>query len=199
MVGLIFAMEEEAKQVLAGYSFEKVTMRGRTFYVEHDTKDHEKIVAIVSGIGKVNAQIATAILISIGCSRLVNIGTCGCTGQLYKPGDLVEPTVFFDGDFDLSMMDTTTKDPAMVNTEVNVEENPQICYTYSTFVTDDRASNGIVDMEAYGVVAQAKVFDTPVKVLKVVSDGGDVDEFDTNVDSVITPHLDYIKKIVEGK
>ena len=52
-------------------------------------------------------------------------------------------------------------------------------------------------MEAYGVVAQAKVFETPIKVIKVVSDGGDTGEFEENVNSIIERHLAYIKKIIE--
>lgn len=195
MVGLVFAMEEEARQVLKEFSFEKVEMRGRTFYVE-SSDNHNKIIAIISGVGKVNAQIATSILISVGCTRIINIGTCGSMSEKFKPGDLVEPNLFFDGDFDLSSMDTTTKDPALVNREMDLD-NPVPCYTYSTFITDERASRGIVDMEAYGVVAHARVFDTPVKVIKIVSDGGDIGEFEDNVNSVIEKHLDYIKRIIK--
>lgn len=196
MTGLVFAMEEEAKQVLSLYKMNRI-VSNRVFYVSEDPKQ-EKVMAIIAGIGKVNAQVATSILIGLGCDRIINIGTCGCTGDLYKPGDMVVPNVFFDGDFDLSMMDTTTKDPAMVNTELNIK-NPVICYSYSTFITDKRAQDGIVDMEAYAVVAQARAFEVPVGVIKIVSDGGDVDEFEGNVDTIITRHLNEIKAIVEGK
>lgn len=195
MTGIVFAMEEEAKQVLSLYKMNKVESH-RTFYVPEDVKK-DNVMAIISGIGKVNAQVATSILIGLGCDRIVNIGTCGCTGDLYKPGDMVVPNQFFDGDFDLSMMDKTTKDPAMVNAFWD-HSYPVKCYTYSTFVTDKRAEDGIVDMEAYAVVAQARAFEIPVTVIKIVSDGGDVDEFEGNVDSVITRHLGEIKEILEG-
>lgn len=196
MVGLVFAMEEEAKQVLSAYEMEKVNILGRDFYVEQGNPDHDKILAVIAGIGKVNVQVATSLLITLGCNKLINISTCGCTSDLYKPGDLVIPNTFFDGDFDLFAFDTTTKDPALVNRLILGD--PVNCYTYSTFITDDRAADGIVDMEAYGFVAQADAYDIPRVVIKVVSDGGDSDEFDQNVDSIITRHISKIREIVEG-
>ena len=89
MIGLVFAMEEEAKQVLSAYEMEKVNIRGRDFYVEQGNPDHDKILAVIAGIGKVNVQVATSLLITLGCNKLINISTCGCTSDLYKPGDLV--------------------------------------------------------------------------------------------------------------
>ncbi|MBQ9079739.1 MAG: hypothetical protein IJY27_01585 [Clostridia bacterium] len=192
MTGLVFAMEDEALQVLSHYELDKKEVMGHTVY----SREGVGITAIIAGMGKVSAQVATSILIHLGCDRIVNIGTCGCTNGKYAPGSLVIPNVFYDGDFDLSMLDITSKDPAGVNT-VEVEV-PVPCYTYSTFVTDDRAPDGIVEMEAYAVVAQCRAFGVPVTVIKIVSDGGNVDEFEGNVDSVITRHLDEIKQIIEA-
>lgn len=190
-VGIVFAMPEEARQVLRLDEFEKEVINGYTVYSRPDVN----IVAAISGMGKMSASAATSILISKGCRRIVNIGTCGCTGGRFAPGELVIPNVFYDGDFDLSMMDISTKDPAGVNTaEV---DDPIPCYTYSTFVTDHRADDGIVEMEAYAVVAACRAMGVPVSVVKIVSDGGDVDEFDSNVNSVITRHIQEIIQIIE--
>ena len=190
-VGIVFAMPEEARQVLRLDEFEKEVINGYTIYSRSDVN----IVAAISGMGKMSASSATSILISKGCRRIINIGTCGCTGGRFAPGELVVPNVFYDGDFDLSMMDISTKDPAGVNTaEV---DNPIPCYTYSTFVTDHRADDGIVEMEAYAVVAACRAMGVPVTVIKIVSDGGDVDEFEGNVNMVITRRIQEIIQIIE--
>ena len=190
-VGLVFAMPEEAHQVLRLDEFEKQVINGYTIYSRPDVN----LVAAISGMGKMSAGAATSILISKGCRRIINIGTCGCTGGRFAPGELVLPNVFYDGDFDLSMMDIATKDPAGVNTaEV---DNPIPCYTYSTFVTDHRADDGIVEMEAYAVVAACRAHNVPVTVIKIISDGGNVDEFEGNVNMVITRHIQEIIKIIE--
>lgn len=189
--GIVFAMEDEARQVLRLDDFEKNIVNGYSVYSRPDSS----IIAAVSGMGKMSAGAATSILISKGCRRIVNIGTCGCTGGRFAPGELVLPNVFYDGDFDLSMMDISTKDPAGVNTaEV---ENPIPCYTYSTFVTDHRADDGIVEMEAYAVVSACRAHNVPVTVVKIISDGGDVDEFEGNVNSVISRHIQEIINIIE--
>lgn len=190
-VGIVFAMEEEAHQVLRLDEFEKEIINGYSIYSRPDVN----IVAAISGMGKTSAGAATSILISKGCRRIINIGTCGCTGGRFAPGDLVLPNVFYDGDFDLSMMDICTKDPAGVNADAVEDAIP--CYTYSTFVTDHRADDGIVEMEAYAVVAACRALGVPVSVIKIVSDGGDVDEFDGNVNSVITRHIQEIIQIIE--
>ena len=190
-VGLVFAMSEEARQVVRLDEFEKNTVNGYDIYSRPDVN----IVVAISGMGKMSASAATSILISRGCRRIINIGTCGCTGGRFAPGDLVVPNVFYDGDFDLSMMDISTKDPAGVNTaEV---DDPIPCYTYSTFVTDHRADDGIVEMEAYAVVAACRAHNIPVTIIKVISDGGDVDEFEGNVNMVITRHIQEIISIIE--
>lgn len=190
-VGMVFAMEDEARQVLRLDDFEKQAVNGYAVY----SRPGVNIIAAISGMGKISASAATSILISMGCGRIINVGTCGCTGGRFAPGELVCPNVFYDGDFDLSMMDICTKDPAGVNTaEV---EDPIPCYTYSTFVTDHRADDGIVEMEAYAVVAACRAHNVPVTVIKVISDGGDVDEFEGNVSSVISRHIQEIIKIIE--
>ena len=191
LTGIVFAMEQEARQVLRLDDFEKAVINGYSVYSRPDAG----VIAAVSGMGKMSASAATSILISKGCSRIINIGTCGCTGGRFAPGELVLPNVFYDGDFDLSMMDISTKDPACVNTEA--VENAIPCYTYSTFVTDQRADDGIVEMEAYAVVAACRAMGVPVSVIKIVSDGGNVDEFEGNVESVITRHIQEIIQIIE--
>lgn len=201
MTGVIIAMKEEARAILDLYELEEVEAMGRVFFTERkDPEDRERLLFIVSGVGKVNAQVAASLLILLGCNRIVNVGTCGCTSDKYKIGDLVIPNTFFDGDFDLTAMDKTTKDPANVNS-IEFEGNRIPCYSYSTFITDKRAEDGIIDMEAYGIVAEAKAFQgqCEVIVIKIVSDGGNVDEFENNVMVVMKPHMKEIQKLLEGR
>lgn len=203
MIGLVFAMEEEAKPVVEKLGLKKKEIMGRVYYTNTEGCKGVGYLATISGVGKVNAMIATSILINTGCTKIVNIGTCGSIGN-HSVGDLVIPNVFFDGDFDLSAFDQTTKDPALANEELMKGAElrvPVPCYTYSTFVTDKRAEGSIVDMEAYGIKALCNAIKVPFLAYKVVSDGGDedaVDSFNEQVNSVICRHVDRIIKDIEN-
>lgn len=189
MVGVVVALESEARPLADKYNLMRIVEKGRIFYLG------EKMLIAVSGVGKVNAQIATGFLIGLGVSLIVNVGSCACLKLPYKIGQLLTPNLFFDGDFDMSEDDISTKDPALVN-RVEVKE-PVECYSYSTFNVDNRALQGIVDMEAYGVVAQAVAMEIPYRVIKVVSSSENNQEVVTNLDILIRNKIEEICKIIE--
>lgn len=189
MVGVVVALESEARPLADKYNLMRIVEKGRIFY------SGDKMLIAVSGVGKVNAQIATGFLIGLGVSLIVNVGSCASLKLPYKIGQLVTPNLFFDGDFDMSEDDISTKDPALVN-RAEVKE-PVECYSYSTFNVDNRALQGIVDMEAYGVVAQAVAMEIPYRVIKVVSSSENNQEVATNLDILIRNKIGEICKIIE--
>jgi len=85
MLGIIAAMEEELDTVRAFLrNAEKKQVCGRTFYTDG------RIVAALSGIGKVNAALcAQTMILSFGVSKILNIGSAGGLIPGMRPGDLV--------------------------------------------------------------------------------------------------------------
>lgn len=102
MIGIIAAMSEELeillkdikledKKVNANMTFNKGTLHGK------------EIVAVVCGIGKVNAAVCTQILISeYKADRIINVGVAGGIGKDIYPGDIVIAENLVQHDMDTS-------------------------------------------------------------------------------------------------
>lgn len=200
VLGIIVAMPEEAESIIAHYKMRKMT---EDFYT--GVVDGNPAYLKICGIGKVNAQNSTWFLtMAMGADKIVNIGTCGDAGG-HKPGELVIPTMFFDGDFDLSAFGDGTKDPAFVNMRyVDAGKGPanlEKCYTFSTFVDDARVDGSIVDMECYAIAAACKEIGVPFLALKCISDSADenaVETFEANVSNVVTKNIVAIAEILDS-
>lgn len=199
-IGLEVAMMEEAQPIIDGL---KLTKCNEGVYC--GALDNSEIILMLSGIGKVNAQNTAWKLISLGVDRIINIGTCGDLANK-GIGAVVLPNIFYDGDFNLEMLGNMTKDPANVNgryiltADSKKPANPEICYTYSTFVTDKRAEGAIVDMEAYAIASACERVGIKFIAVKCTSDGADEDaseSFDNNVTSVVGKHLPLIENIIK--
>ena len=98
--------------------------------------------------------------------------------------------MFYDADFDLSVFGQNTKDPALVN--LSVPLNAVVCNSISHFAEPGDKLEGVVDMEAYSIVALCKTFHVPFDVYKVVSDGANSKEFESNVNRVIKDKIDEL-------
>lgn len=198
LVGLVVAMKDEAEGFIAKHELKEETSNGLVVYTGE--VEGVPVVLVISGVGMNNAQNATWFLQELGVTEIVNFGTCGSTGN-HKVGEVVLPNVLFNGDFDLSMMDQTTKDPANVNDIMKVSRlvHPVHHYTYSTFITDKRANGCSVDMEAYGVASACNVFGTKYIICKCVSDGADEEalkSFDANVKNVVDLNEAVIRNLI---
>ncbi|MGL4849853.1 MAG: 5'-methylthioadenosine/adenosylhomocysteine nucleosidase [Clostridium sp.] len=116
VIGIISAMSEELELLLNDMVVEeKVVKANMTF---HKGKVWGKdVVAVVSGIGKVNAAVCTQILISeYKVNSVINVGVAGGIGKDIYPGDVVvaenlvqhdvDTTVFGDAHGQVPRMDT---------------------------------------------------------------------------------------------
>lgn len=82
-------LNKGATETVGGYDFIKGEISGR------------EIVAVQSGIGKVNAAVAAVLLIEkFGCTEILNTGSAGGVGHGLKVGDVVLSTElsYFDAD-----------------------------------------------------------------------------------------------------
>lgn len=173
------ALESEANVLFRGQKVMERDFMGRKILLDNKSQNRMDFVAIISGLGLVNAQIATSYLIDMGCSDIYNVGTCGYLPEgdpIFKVGDVVVPMVFFDGDF--SSPDSATMDPCNVNADkLDSYDKKDALYSFSSFVEKDRINGALVDMEAYSVVAHCRAYNIPVTVVKVISDTGCYDEY----------------------
>lgn len=198
-IGILVAMEEEIKRLKEEIRDETVTtIANQTFY---DGMLHNKPVTVVrAGIGKVNASIATTLLIQeFKVDAVVNTGSAGGIGEGLTIGDLVIST-------ELAYNDTDNRDigytfgqiPQMAprfpadkslqtmieKAAANVEWPVQsgLIVTGDTFISSEEQIAHIkeffpevlvTEMEGAAVAQTCLQFDTPCAVIRAVSDTAD--------------------------
>jgi len=104
LTGIIVAMREELEIVLHQLRntrvIEKASMQ---FHV--GTFADKPVVAVICGVGKVNAAACTQLLISeFRIQRLINIGIAGGVGEHIKPGDAVIADSLVQHDMDVTAL-----------------------------------------------------------------------------------------------
>ena len=102
-LGIISAMSEELELLLTDMKLEnKVTKANMTFHF--GTLWGKNVVAVVSGIGKVNAAVCAQILISeYKVDSIINVGVAGGIGKDIYPGDVVVATDLVQHDMDTTV------------------------------------------------------------------------------------------------
>ena len=115
-LGIIAAMSEELEILLKDMQLESsATKAGMTF--NKGKLWNKDVIAVVCGIGKVNAAVCTQILVSeYNVDKIINVGVAGGIGKEIYPGDVVvannlvqhdmDTTVFGDAHGQVPRMDT---------------------------------------------------------------------------------------------
>lgn len=100
ILGIIGAMSEELEILLKDMKLESTQEKAKMMFHKGSLWGHD-VVAVVCGIGKVNAAICTQILASeYNVSAVINVGVAGGIGKDIYPGDVViaENLVEYDMD-----------------------------------------------------------------------------------------------------
>lgn len=195
-IGIIGAMDVEVEGIVnAMEKAEKTEIGGSAFYCGKIGKT--EVVAVQSGIGKVNAAFVTAMLYSeFGVSSVLMTGVCGGL-QTVKPMDAVVPTSFIQHDVELIGEEDGYLD--ILNCiEIKADEKLSdelarasgavrgVMASGEQFVGRQEQIDAIlkkfpqtiaVDMESAAVAQVCARLDLPFACIKIVSDGGDGDTF----------------------
>lgn len=103
ILGIVSAMQEELDLLLKDMTINEETKKANmTFY--KGTLDNKNIIAVVCGIGKVNAAVCSQILISeFKVTSIINVGVAGGIGKDIYPGDVVVGTNLVQHDMDTTV------------------------------------------------------------------------------------------------
>lgn len=103
ILGIVSAMQEELDLVLKDMTINEETKKANmTFY--KGILDNKDIIAVVCGIGKVNAAVCSQILISeFNVTSIINVGVAGGIGKDIYPGDVVVGTNLVQHDIDTTV------------------------------------------------------------------------------------------------
>ena len=198
-IGILVAMEEEMKRLMEVLSEETVHhFANQTFY---DGVIYGLPVTVVqSGIGKVNATIATTLLIhTFHVDAVINTGSAGGIGEGLAVGDLVIATELAHHDADnrafgytygqIPQMDATFPTNEALSHRIEKTAKPLNWHTQrglivsgDSFVASTEQIDKIkeffpkalvTEMEGVAVAQTCHQFDVPYTVIRAVSDTAD--------------------------
>jgi len=212
---IVTAMRQEADLIIKKYNLkeaknEKLPNTLKIF--EWEKKNYEedsvdKIVLILSGIGKIQATLATTYLLeNYNIDKLINIWIAGnLTNQDVRVWDVFLPNTFIQHDiylpFEWEHLDYAKK-PIFL--DYAIWENFDlkkfwlilnwVCLTWDQFIDDEKKAQelrekylaDIVEMEAFAVLSVARAYNILDKcvVIKAVSDWANSEAKDAHMDNL---------------
>ena len=167
LISIVMATMIEAKPFVLGMSLKKYEEKPFPIF------KNDKILLVISGIGKANAAMASAYCCrEFNPSCICNFGAAGAVGFFHSLGETFHITKIFEHD-----RPALTSDKPMVH-------NPNVLdgFQNATLSTGDRAIKDpeerreisrfadLVDMEGAAVVQACRIFETKCYLFKFVSD-----------------------------
>lgn len=216
-IGIVVADSDEyspleeyiTKGEYSDYSF--LGRKGHSFFI-NDGNNKAEVIAILCGIGKVNAATAATHLVDIGCNILLNFGLSGGISGV-KRGDITIPDRFLEHDFDLSGIGYKlcekpsqkyiySADKELIDTFKEIFPDAKLGTAVSgdCFVCDEELRNTLkeqfsamsCDMETAAIAYVCDFAHIPFLSLRKISDdaGADADtlyrEMNTTADAVLS-------------
>jgi len=227
MIGIIAAMDSEVRDVkLAMAEGIEIYHGGMTFF---KGKLHQKeVVAVKSGVGKVNAAMCTQILIDVfKVNAIIHVGVAGAVHPDLEIGDIVisEDSCQYDMDArafghprgEIPNMDITffKADPVLIKLAVAAAEELGASYRVGRVMTADLGvdSNQLkeelreefgglcVEMEGAAVGQVAMLNQVPYLVIRSMSDKADsdlTDDYKANLEASIKNGVAIVLSMVSG-
>ena len=142
----------------------------------------ERVLLVVSGVGKSNAAAATQFAIQSGADEIVNLGVCGGFEPQMKIGDLYEVDRAVQYDFDLAQLNGTAVGVMNERTSPYIPLQTTGRYPAKTLATGDHFNDntadlpllaslgaGLRDMEGAAVAHVCETAGVPCRALKCVT------------------------------
>jgi adenosylhomocysteine nucleosidase len=200
-VGLVIAdideyihVENQLENI--GTKQEFATLLGHTALIKGENSDI-KLTSVCSGIGKVNAAAAAAI-IAKDCDIIINAGLSG--GFDNDKFGLVLGTLFYEHDFDLTAIgykkSVKPGNEGILSADTKLNNDilskfpfvkSGVFVTGDSFICSERVHNELksafnpiaCDMESAAIAHVAKLYNIPYVSVRMISDGANNDSADT--------------------
>ena len=227
MIGIIAAMDSEVRDIKSAMEEGiKIHHGGMTFF---KGKLHQKeVIAVKSGVGKVNAAMCTQILIDIlKVSSLIHVGVAGAVHPDLEIGDIVisEDSCQYDMDArafghprgEIPNMDTTffKADPTLIKLAETAAQELNVNYRIGRVMTADLGVDShklkeelreefgglCVEMEGAAVGQVAMLNQVPYLVIRSMSDKADsnlTDDYKANLEASIKNGVAMVLRMVQG-
>jgi adenosylhomocysteine nucleosidase len=170
VTAIIMATMLEAKQFVLGMSLRQ------TQKIPFRLFQNDGILLIISGIGKVNAAVATAyVCLKFKPSCICNLGAAGATHSGYRLGEIFHIQKIVETD----RPDLKTGTPCVHQPDLLTGFNTMILATSDRAILDPKERKAIskdadlIDMEGASVVQACRTFNEKCYLFKFVSDTPD--------------------------
>lgn len=185
VVGVIMATLLEAEPFIAALGMEKINEGPLAVYRKGE------IVLVISGIGKVNAAVATTWCCSLfHPARLLNLGAAGATGSSHPLGAIyhIRKVIEYDRPLLRSSgphVHTPEVLPGFTEATLATQDRPVIDADHRRQVS---AVGELVDMEGSAVIQAGRRFGTRSLLFKFVSDTPDLPSRTGDIVACIRQH-----------
>lgn len=225
-IGLVVAMEEEARNIYSRLGRNIGVSEEHGFKVSKYMNNNKMLYLIGSGIGELNAALATQYLITTyNVDYIINFGVVGSFKAQYKSLDIVLVDKIAHYDFSLNTLDENSygkypfqRDNAWFKTDRTLIEKakdiaPELplvsIATGDKFVANMELRNWIIDkfdadicdMESMGIYYAAMRYNVPCLFIKAVSDSADDSapvSFEKVVENGVNCYIDIVNAIIRG-
>ena len=225
-LGIIAAMEPEVRSLVESLENQR-TQEVANQLIYEGTIAGKEVVLIQSGIGKVNATIATTLLIErLGVTHVINTGSAGGIGTYLAVGDLVVSTQLAYHDADARAFDYAYGQvpgmplyyPADNLLQAKVKQAAE-SLSWSTqagevlsgdsFISSQERRQAIighfpnalaVEMEGAAIAQCCWQFDVPFVVIRAISDLGDEEasiSFDEFIEKVGKKSAELVREVIK--
>jgi adenosylhomocysteine nucleosidase len=207
-IGIICAMEDEARIIINKYRLEQINNK---FFKIYSWKAYNKeIILLVSKIWKVYSSIWTTYLIqNFEIEKLINIWLAGWLTKekeiwkTFQATKVIQHDAFVPWDWEhLNYFQGEIKLEKIENKSIKT----WTCLTWDQFIDDKVECKklsekwDIVEMEAYAIASVAQIFNKPLLILKSISDNASVDakwDFYENLKLAMNDWVQTMDKILE--
>ena len=227
MIGIIAAMDSEVRDIKSAMEDGiKIHHGGMTFF--KGKLQQKEVIAVKSGVGKVNAAMCTQILIDIfKVSSLIHVGVAGAVHPDLEIGDIVisEDSCQYDMDArafghprgEIPNMDTTffKADPTLIKLAETAAQELKVNYRIGRVMTADLGVDShklkeelrqefgglCVEMEGAAVGQVAMLNQVPYLVIRSMSDKADsnlTDDYKANLEASIKNGVAMVLRMVQG-
>lgn len=225
-LGIIAAMEPEVRSLVESLENQR-TQEVANQLIYEGTIAGKEVVLIQSGIGKVNATIATTLLIErLGVTHVINTGSAGGIGAHLAVGDLVVSTQLAYHDADARAFDYAYGQvpgmplyyPADNLLQAKVKQAAESLswsaqagevLSGDSFISSQERRQAIighfpnalaVEMEGAAIAQCCWQFDVPFVVIRAISDLGDEEasiSFDEFIEKVGKKSAELVREVIK--
>ena len=170
-LGIVVAMDIEADPIIQSHNLLRKEIHGFSFY-SAPTFD-----IIISDVGVINATLATYIMLNdFNCTKVVNYGVAGLTGNLYRQCSIFSISKIYKRDVDFTALGYEPYHFPDKPSFIQLVTDPRLpildCYTSDEYIGPQSIvpKNVLVDMEGYCVANVCQRYRVPCMIYKSISD-----------------------------